>query len=82
MMVVREDRNAVMRKNLKKLPVPTYKFARNINTNFKFGVSQDFPFVSQYTEFHTLTQTLLPDSEPEYVQRAKQVNNQSIIFYR
>lgn len=73
MMILKPDRSVVKRKSMKKLPMKPYKFMTRVDTNYKFGISKDFPFPSQYTEFHTLTKTMVPGLEPEYKQRINQV---------
>ena len=38
------------------------KFIRNQNTNYKFGMSKDTPFESDYIEHHKLTKSIFSNS--------------------
>jgi len=80
MMIIKPDKSITSRKNIKKLGAQNYKFAHKINTNYKFGLSKDFPFSSQYTEVHSLTKTMFPENEtPQYLQRMQNVELRSLI---
>ena len=56
-----------------KLPSQKYKFGKIMNSNFKFGVSKEFPLQTPYTEFNTLTKQIFENNQPEYIQRVKKV---------
>ena len=55
------------------MPINNVKTQKTIHTNYRFGISKDFPFVSQYSEFHNLTRSLMADDEPDYKVRIKNV---------
>ena len=40
--------------------------SRKINTNYKFGLSKDSPFLNKYTECHALTSSLFCDREQKH----------------
>lgn len=46
---------------------PIKRTEKNINTNYKLGLSKDTPFNNQYTEFHTLTKAIF-NREQEIIQ--------------
>ncbi|CAI2367421.1 unnamed protein product [Moneuplotes crassus] len=50
----------------------THKYTKNQNTNLKFGISKDSPFVNEYTEYHRLTKNLFhPSLEPKIKTKSK-----------
>ena len=63
LIVMDNDRKYYNKGKIKNLIKFRDKFICNQNTNYKFGMSKDSPFVNDYTEHHKLTKSILNGSQ-------------------